>query len=769
MADDKKEYTIDDFDSEEVVTLNSPEELEQLRQQSDFELRPEFQGKQRNFVGPEGEELPFPLSEKLLRNVTAGATGMAHGVTLGLGDEAVAGLQSLGGEVPYEVARDRLRQYYQGVKEDYPASTMLGEATGSFAIPAGPLVRGFRNARTIPKVAAEMAEAGVVTGAANIGHGNLTDSIMNGEFQGLPDTPGTIMDPADTTLLATALPGVIRGGAALATGAGQVAKAIIPGVKPVVEGFKEGQKGYKIFDRPLTEHKTIVAMNNMAKTVSNKIGEEGKILPELVKNATEQGGKVNLNAVDDALNKIQELKTSKATDKFLTNELEQIEEFLLQQRHGREVDSVIPAHTTTQPGKVTPSSEEVVAEQLRQKQALGQAAEDLGVPKATATQTGKEKFVKQKITAEEQVKRQFSPETVQVEGVDAVRYINPNDMVDVEIIRSMKPGDIKTIETVHGPVMGYMLPSGKLVGKTIPQTPINRAGTVTGPKAASQEFKTTTIPEQAENIRLTPSTEPRPAFVTGKPGEVGPGMSSPQQAYDFRKTLNKLLGSRGRDAALKDPASREIVQSLMRQLDEGIETTAPGFKNQLHSVSSLNQAIEDLGVKGEGFTRAQAAEDSGSKLFSKAAATTGEGAGSAQARFDVRQFFKDLKQVDPELAATLKPKFDAQTKRYGLSTDIRQTPLQSANPDAIYGSFAALLARGGAYGGYASRKINGYIQQLAGKGTAAEPLIKTLQKLTDSNITVPARNALIFKISQDPSSRELLREVGFEEDELIEE
>lgn len=701
-----------------------------------------------------------PIQERLLEDVGAGAAGAVQGITLGNADEILGGLQSVTSDVPYEQARDRLRDYYEGVKKQNPSPTMLGEFIGSMGIPAGPLVRSVKGASALPKVAAEIGESVALSGTAGLGYSEAP-LLQQGIDEQIATNPLDRINPEVKTAsaLGALIPAGLRSIQGIAQGTGQIASGL-PGINKAVEAFKEGRKGYKVFDKNLTEHKTIVAMQNMANTVADKIGEEGSKLPALVKQATQDGKTIDLSKIDEALETIQQLKLQRTTNKVASKDLDVLESALTDFRSGKEVTSTIPGRTEVVRGEYIPSGEEVVSKQLKDKSAVLQASDMAGAPEDIAAQKLTDRATKRELLSGEDVAPfETTPVTAESTGQEALAIISPETFqpVDAEIVRKMAPGEVRTFDVNGQKVMGIKLPSGKFYGKVVPE------------RAASTKISYKDIPDETVTERMLPTNSNKPAGVTGQSAKLSTPNASPEDAYEMRKSLRNLLYSPGGEPAIKDPNARQIVQNIMNHLDEGLEGAAPGFENQLHNVAVLKSAIEDAGLVAKGKTKSKQVQGTGKKLFNEAAKTTGDSAASAEARFDVRKFFKSLKEVDPELAAKLEPKFKEQTNRYGLAAGVRDVPLQTATPRGLMGSLSSLAAKGGGMAGYGVRKIDNMVNKLVGKGTIAEPLITTLKKLTDENLSVVSRNALIFKISQDPSSRELLRSIENGEEDLANE
>lgn len=735
----KKTLTIDDIDHDDIEVVSTPDNIE--------------------FNAPVASQADI---QKIIEDpVKALAVGLTQGATLGFGDEMAAGVDAQFNDKPYEQIRDDIRSRQSKLEEEHPVASMLGQGIGGLAVPVGPLARMAQpiaeGVTGIPALSQALINLGLksaqgATDASLYTLGRTNKDVMHGDIP---------TDEITTNMK-------IGAGVPLTLGAlgnlGQLAikgAKKIPGTNEMVESFNEGRKGYQVFNKDKTELRTMLRMKQMAEQVSDKIGEEGEKLPAMLNKATEQGKNVNLNYIDEALNSIDELASKRSTPEQQRKELFKLRDQLLDFRQGREIETTIPSSTQVIPGDKNISGEEETLRQLQNKAALLRAADEAGQPEAMAKNKLAERQAKSNIL-DENVTGKIDNPILHTEGridpstdIGALQAFDIKTMKpkDIQLIKNASPGEIQSIDIEGKKVMGMMLPNGKFYGKTVLEVPINREGSVIGPEAESTNVKFKTTPEQTIMQR-----------------QGGGETASPKDVYDFRKQLRNVMYVK---EGVEYPETKQLINDLMNKSDEELETIVPGFKNQMGNVATLKSALESASLVAAGKTKSQQVEGMGKKLFREAAKTTGEGAGAAEAKFDMRQFFKSLKQVDPEMASEIEPKFTEQVKRYGLSTGVKESPLQTTTPRGLIGSLTSLTSRASGYSGYKTGQLDRFVKRIGekfGYGKSTEGLINKLNKLVyDKDLSQQAKNAIIFSIAQDPAHREMLRGIESNVEESPEE
>lgn len=708
----------------------------------------------------------YDIQKAINDPIKAAAVGMGQGITMGGGDEALAYIGSKATDRPYEEIRDELRGQMDQMETDQPVASTLGQFAGGFALPVGPLARMAKPAAEGVKGVEAMTKA-----LTNLGLRTTEGAALGGgyalgrseaDLAPNPDLPiDANMDkiqqnfPTEEVMTGAkwgaGVPMTIAGVQGGAKALGKLGE-LTPGVRSTIEAFREGKKGYKVYDKDITALRTIKMMQRMYKKVSSRIGEEGQKLEAILHKAGEDGKTVSPQAIDTALEEIQKIRGKRTTDKVVNKELDTLEEYLKDIRLGKEVEQVTPASTKVIPGEYNPSSEEQALKQLQDKMTMLKAAEEAGQPQAQAQAKLKERFADDQLEkmdepfAEPQPIMHTETRTDPATGMSGLKVYDVKTMkpMDQQVMQNATPGEIQTFDIEGKKVMGMLLPNGKFYGRQV------------GDEAASTGVSFKTTPEKTEMVRA------------GAPETL-----SPLEAQDVKSTLQQMTGFGRGEAGLKTPEARGISNQVARGIRDETAEIAPQYQEQLDNISTLKGGLEDADLVAKAKTREMGDKLGGKKLFREAAKSTGEGAGAAEAKFDMREFMKTLKSVAPELADEIGPKMAEQTKRFGLSQGIRETPLQSASPSGLAGSMSSLFAQAGGVTGYATRKIERVAKNVTarfGYGPGTEGLVNKLNKLAyNKDMSTQARNALIFSIAQDPASREMLREVesDFEEGEDV--
>lgn len=681
------------------------------------------------FYPPTPEEMGHTPPEQVAMNtIKAGLAGGAQGATLGFADELGAALASPFSDKSYAELRDELRAKQKTLQEQSPGVEEAGELAGAFLSPVKiPLVGKLAETgagqammkNVLGRLAARSAEGAAIGGTAALGRSEA--DLTQGEY------PQALQDVQMGGELGAAVPLGMSAAASLPGAVGKLAN-VIPGVNTFTQAYEHAAGGYPIADPTAVARDTLEKAKGLTQEIAQGRADVGKQLGAVRQTAADTPVNFSLTGIDDTISKLEDVIKNPNNSDDTVKQSQDLLNYLKNLRYGKEQEKTIPGYVTR--GETLPSGEESAVDALKTKQAQMGAQTQLGEPESTALAKLKERFTGRELTSEQPQTTPFKTpeEATSTTGMEGLKVIGPEGEQMAQLVKDIKPGEIKVVTDPS---------TGKKVAAFMDE--------------ASGKVYTKPVSDEAAQtlVKINPSTT-----VMERPGLVE------NKSLGDLQTIRNELETMGEKIPYKTEAGRTLSE-----LSKNVSQTLKGSSDEQAGLEKLyqkyNQALEESRLKKPFTGERLDTESITRKLARKIRGLEASGPQTAaELTADTDKLVSNLRQANPELADKVEKTINDSAAKFNLAAQSTPETLKIAGPKALLGYLPAWLVKGGAMTRNARDAAANFASRIDSKfGNTGTKVSTVLKKIaTDESMTNQRRNALIFSLMQDPSSREMLRD-----------
>lgn len=713
-------------------------------------------------------------------NISAGESflkGAQQGLTLGHSDElagatgaALEGATSSPSEgqtkldqilQAYREYRDPERKQIALAEKQHPGMSFAGNLAGGALIPGGIFGEEAQLAKNLPLKDAvkEITKSGIKTGSkigSIVGEGTSDTDITNGEPGQLTNA---VVDTAKGGLAGAALGPILPLAGAGIKGLAKSTVNEFPTLAKSFDAFKKGLSGEKLTGGELEP--AMKELTSFSEEVGNVLTgrktSAGKALEKSAKKYEELGGSINLDKVDELINRADNiLKSPKVPEQYKAevaknkNYLEQLKSGVRQEKLVQDYEKV--ARINQQNQKRFADVQDKIALQNRNSEVVPKVAEEQLKQQAAKIreQTGQDiQFNEPQQIIDSATGKQVASMEETVPSLDqesnnfindATATLSPEtqgiaEETPMKLVQNVIPTDARNIKQIT-------LPSGK---KAV-EFEIGETGRI----------KQLPLPEEMQSTPLK--------TVETREGGYGTN-ASPTDALRIKQYASRLGYTTDPDKI----EAAKLMSSLASDLNNQLQA-APGMSRASNEYSQISNLMSD--------TFKVAPDDSNEIITQKIADTFDKltsGELAAKDRIKLQQFLNTVKDI-PGVGDKILPKFQALSEKlpflhytaqegFTVLGQVGGKTVSAANilgrsikgaADTVAGVTAGTTEAISAMVPEDIKKLT--IKLYATGGKTGKMLAAELAKLPDKDIR--AKQALMFSIMQNPSYRKLLNSYG---------